>query len=87
MTKSFMITDDVFTIASICSILLLCVQDASKGKLTFLTCGRPDLDAAIDKVKANAYIKREEGTKTKVYSCGVGGYQYNQKLQDALDIE
>ena len=61
-------------------------KDAKTGKLTFLTCGRPDLDAAIEKVKVNAHISQEEGKKTKVYSCGVGGYQYNQRLQDGLGI-
>ena len=62
-------------------------KDAKTGKLTFLTCGRPDLDAAIEKVKANVHITREEGKKTKVYSCGVGGYQYHKQLEEGLGIE
>jgi len=62
-------------------------KDASVCPLRLLTCGRPHLDAALEKVKDEAYISREEGKTTKIYSCGVGGYQENEKIKEVLDVE
>ena len=48
---------------------------------------RLEMDKAIDFIMNNAYVTRDAGEDTIVYTTGVGGYQYKTKLEKTLGVK
>ena len=65
-----------------------CLQDATTGKLRLLSCARTELNDAIDKVKAEGYITRQQdGKPTEIFTCGIGCHQFGARINRELNVK
>ena len=57
------------------------------GTVRLVTFSRQELEDAIDFIKTKAHITRIPGEETKVYTTGVGGFQFKELMEKSINVK
>ena len=63
-------------------------SEKKKGKLRLISFSREELDQCLEFIKENCFIRRNSADERPLmYTCGIGGFQYGKKIEDALGVK